>query len=295
MDRRNLLKLAGVSAAASAMGCVSNEKRVADPQSNPFKKSFVSWCYNKHWPLEKQIIEAKALGCTALELVKPDKWNLLKNAGLECNMVGSHGYVKGMNNKLHWDECFSKLRKSIENSSAAGFPNVISFTGFYDTTKQKGSVVDDETGRKNCIEAYKKIIGYAEKKNVKIQIEVLNSRVSESMKGHPGYSGDRVEYIADIIKAVGSPNLKILFDIYHVQVMQGDLITRIKENKDIIGHIHTAGCPGRGELDDKQEINYRAVFKALKDTGYREYVSHEFIPTREPRQGLIEAFNLCRV
>ena len=294
MDRRNLLKLAGVSAAASAMGCVSNEKRVVDSQSIPFKKSFVSWCYNKVWPLEKQIIEAKALGCTALELVKPDKWNLLKNAGLECNMVGSHGYVKGMNNKDHWAECQTKLRNSIDNASAAGFPNVISFTGFYDTTKQKGSVVDDETGKKNCIEAYKKIIGYAEKKNVKIQIEVLNSRVNESMKGHPGYSGDRVEYIADIIRAVGSPNLKILFDIYHVQVMQGDLIKRINENKDIIGHIHTAGCPGRGELDDKQEINYRAVFKALKDTGYREYVSHEFIPTREPRQGLIEAFNLCR-
>lgn len=295
MDRRNLLKLAGVSAAAAAAGCVSNGERLINPHSNPFKKSFVSWCYNKPWSLEKQIAEAVALGCTALEFVKPEKWDLLKKAGLECNMVGSHGYVKGMNNKLHWDECFSKLRKSIDAASAASFPNVISFTGFYDTREQKGSVVDDETGKKNCIEAYKKIIGYAEKKKVNIQIEVLNSRVKESMKGHPGYSGDRVEYIADIIKAVGSPNLKILFDIYHVQVMQGDLITRIKENKDIIGHIHTAGCPGRGELDDKQEINYRAVFKALKDTGYREYVSHEFIPTRDPRQGLIEAFELCRV
>ncbi len=293
MDRRDLLKLAGASVAATAAGCVSNE--TVELKENPFKKSFVSWCYNKVWPLEKQIAEAVALGCTALEFVPPKKWDLLKKAGLECNMVGSHGYVKGMNNKLHWNECFTKLRKSIDDASAAGFPNVISFTGFYDTTKQKGSVVDDETGKKNCIEAYKQIISYAEKKKVKIQIEVLNSRVNESMKGHPGYSGDRVEYIADIIKAVGSPNLQILFDIYHVQVMQGDLITRINENKDIIGHIHTAGCPGRGELDDKQEINYRAVFKALKDSGYREYVSHEFIPTRGPRQGLIEAFNLCRV
>lgn len=294
MDRRNLLKLAGAGAVASAVGCQSTEIK-ADSKENPFKKSFVSWCYNKVWPLEKQIAEAVSLGCTALEFIPPNKWDMLKKAGLECNMVGSHGYVKGLNNKMHWAECHKKLKDSIDNASAAGFPNVISFTGFYDTTKQKGSVVDDETGMKNCIEGYKKIIGYAEKKNVKIQIEVLNSRVVENMKGHPGYSGDRVEYIADIIKAVGSPNLKILFDIYHVQVMQGDLITRINANKDIIGHIHTAGCPGRGELDDKQEINYRAVFQALKDTGYREYVSHEFIPTREPRQGLIEAFNLCRV
>ena len=295
MDRRNLLKLAGASVAAGAVGCASNTERTICPKSNPFKKSFVSWCYNKVWPLEKQIEEAIALGCTALEFVPPKKWDLLKKGGLECNMVGSHGYVKGMNNKDHWAECETKLRNSIDNASAAGFPNVISFTGFYDTTKQGGSVVDDETGQKNCIEAYKKIIGYAEKKNVKIQIEVLNSRVNEKMKGHPGYSGDRVEYIADIIRAVGSPNLQILFDIYHVQVMQGDIITRINENKDIIGHIHTAGCPGRGELDDKQEINYRAVFKALKDTGYREYVSHEFIPTRDARQGLVEAFNLCCV
>ena len=294
MDRRNLLKLAGATVAASAVGCASNQNS-AEIKENPFKKSFVSWCYNKVWPLEKQIAEAVSLGCSAIEFVSPKKWDLLKKAGLECNMVGSHGYVKGLNNKDHWAECHSKLRKSIDDASSAEFPNVISFTGFYDTTKQKGSVVDDETGMKNCIEGYKKIMGYAEKKNVKIQIEVLNSRVNESMKGHPGYSGDRVEYIADIIKAVGSPNLKILFDIYHVQVMQGDLISRIKENKDIIGHIHTAGCPGRGELDDKQEINYKAVFQALKETGYREYVSHEFIPTREARQGLVEAFNLCRV
>lgn len=293
MDRRNLLKLAGASVAATAVGCASTEK--VELKANPFKKSFVSWCYNKVWSFEKQIEVALALNCTALELVPPKKWDLLKKAGLECNMVGSHGYVKGWNNKKHWAECERKLHESIDNASAAGFPNVISFTGFSDTTKQKGSVIDDETGKANCIEGFKKVIGYAEKKNVKIHIEVLNSRVNESMKGHPGYSGDRVEYIADIIKAVGSPNLKILFDIYHVQVMQGDLITRIKANKDIIGHVHTAGCPGRGELDDKQEINYKAVFQALKDTGYREYVSHEFIPTREPRQGLVEAFKLCRV
>ena len=293
MDRRNLLKLAGASVAASTVGCASGN--TSSLKENPFKKSFVSWCYNKVWSFEQQIQEAVALGCTALELVDPKKWDQLKKAGLECNMVRSHGFVKGMNNKLHWAECHSKLREAIDNASAAGFPNVISFTGFADTTKQKGSVIDPETGMKNSIEGFKKIIGYAEKKKVNINIEILNSRVDVAMKGHPGYSGDKVEYIAEIIEAVGSSNLKILFDIYHVQVMQGDLITRIKKHKDIIGHIHTAGCPGRGELDDTQEINYRAVFQALKDVGYREYVSHEFIPTREPRQGLIEAFNLCRV
>jgi hydroxypyruvate isomerase len=294
MDRRKLLKLSGATAAASTLAC-NSVSNAADNKENPFKKSYVSWCYNKVWSLEKQISEAVHFGCQGLELVAPKKWNLLKKSGLECNMVKSHTFVRGMNNKLHWDECFGKLRESIDNASAAGFPNVISFTGFADTTTSKGSKVHPEEGQKTCIEAYKKIIGYAEKKNVKIQIEVLNSRVKESMKGHPGYAGDTVEYIGEIIRAVGSPNLKILFDIYHVQVMQGDLIKRIHDNKDIIGHIHTAGCPGRAELDDTQEINYSAVLKALDDIGYREYVSHEFIPTRDPHQGLVEAFELCKV
>ena len=124
----------------------------------------------------------------------------------------------------------------------------------------------------------------------------MNSRDdSHPMKGHPGYQGDHVDYCIDIIRRVGSPRLKLLFDVYHVQIMDGDLIRRIHQCKDHIGHVHTAGNPGRGELDDRQEINYPAVMRTLVETGYSGYVGHEFIPTRDPRQGLRQAITVCGV
>ncbi|MGE3806337.1 MAG: TIM barrel protein, partial [Gemmataceae bacterium] len=126
-------------------------------------------------------------------------------------------------------------------------------------------------------------------------LEMLNSRVKEDMKGHPGYQGDHTDYCIDIIKKVGSPRLKLLFDIYHVQIMDGDIIARIKQYADYIGHVHTAGNPGRAELDDKQEINYPPIMKALVAVGYQGYVGQEFIPTRDATQGLTEAVKLCDV
>ena len=136
MNRRDLLKLSCATSAATLVGCSSVEK-----QESQFRKSFVTWCYNKHWTLEQQIMKAKFFGVEGLEFVPPKKWELLKSHNLECSMIGSHGYTKGMNNKLHWAECHDKLTTSINNASAAKFKNVISFTGFYDTSKQKGSVV----------------------------------------------------------------------------------------------------------------------------------------------------------
>jgi hydroxypyruvate isomerase len=156
--------------------------------------------------------------------------------------------------------------------------------------------IPDDVGARNCVEGFKKIVGHAEKKGVTLCLEMLNSRVADHpMKGHPGYQGDHVEYCVDILKAVSSPRLKLLFDIYHVQIMDGDVIRRIQRHFDWIGHVHTAGNPGRGELDEDQEIAYPAIMRALVKAGYKGYVGQEFIPTRDPWEGLKQAVTLCDV
>ena len=154
----------------------------------------------------------------------------------------------------------------------------------------------DEEAFDNCVTGLKKIAGHAEKQNVTICLEHLNTRDdSHPMKGHPGYQGDNVDAVADMLRRVGSDNVRLLFDIYHVQIMNGDVIRRIEECKDIIGHVHTAGNPGRGELDESQEINYPAIMQKLLAIGYKGYVGQEFIPTRDPFVGLREAVMLCDV
>jgi hydroxypyruvate isomerase len=182
----------------------------------------------------------------------------------------------------------AKTRETIDACAEYGFPSVIAFTGFRDG-------IGDDIGARNCVNGLKKIIGYAEKKRVNLCMEILNSRVDVEMKGHPGYQGDHTDYCMDIVMKVGSPRMKLLFDIYHAQIMDGDIISRIRQYKDYIGHYHTAGNPGRGELDDQQEINYPAIMKEIVKTGYEGYVGHEFVPTRDPLEGLTQAVALCDV
>src|SRR4029079_17276251 len=142
----------------------------------------------------------------------------------------------------------------------------------------------------NCVKGLKRLAIHAEMKGVTVCLEHLNTRDdSDPMKGHPGYQGDDLDFVAGVLRKIGSPRVKLLFDIYHVQVMHGDLIRRIEQTKDLIGPVHTAGVPGRGELDNTQEINYSAVIKKLVDVGYTGYIGQEFIPTRDPRAGLKQA------
>jgi hydroxypyruvate isomerase len=232
--------------------------------------------------------QAKRLGCTSVELVDPKDWPTLKKHDLVCAIAGSHWFDKGMNNPKYQEMCLAKMRTAIDACAEAGYPNVITFTGFRED-------IPDDAGIKNCVAGYKKIVGHAEKKKVTLCLEMLNSRVAEEMKGHPGYQGDHTDYCMDIIKQVGSPRLKLLFDIYHVQIMDGDVIRRIRQYADHIGHVHTAGNPGRAELDDKQEINYPPIMRALVEVKYAGYVGQEFIPTRDPVKGLEEAVTLCDV
>jgi len=236
---------------------------------------------------------ANKLGCKSIELIDPEEWPILKKHGLTCAIspipVEGPPFIKGFNNPKYHDMVIEATRKAIDVSAEFGCPNVISFTGYAED-------VSLEDGAKNCVEGYKKIIGHAEKKGVNVCLEMLNTRDdSDPNKGHPGYQGDHVDYCMDIIKKVGSPRMKLLFDIYHVQIMDGDVIRRVHECGDHIGHIHTAGNPGRGELDKNQEIYYPPIMEALLEIKYKGFVGQEFIPTRDPFKGLSQAVSLCDV
>jgi hydroxypyruvate isomerase len=234
------------------------------------KQSIVHWCFKPH-SVEEVAKAGVAMGVKSVELVGPENWPMLKQLGLTCAIAGSHGFAKGFAHQEEHAECLEKLRASIDASAAFGCPSVITFSGF-----RRG--ISTEEGQKNMIEGLKKIAGYAEDKKVTVCLEMLNSKVTEEMKGHPDYFCDKVEMAVEACKAVGSPFVKMLFDIYHVQIMQGDVITRLQKNIDYIGHVHTAGNPGRCEIDDQQEINYPAIIRALIATGYQGYLGQEFIP-----------------
>jgi hydroxypyruvate isomerase len=290
--RRHLLKTSALTAAVLASGRSMARAEPAKKPSTPaparINQSIVYWCFEKHWDVEKTCQIAKQLGCSSIELVEKQHWPLLKKNGLVCALTASHGFEKGMNNPKYQEMCIEEIRDSIDACAEFNFPNVITFTGFRED-------IPDDVGLKNCVEGYKRIVGHAEKKKVNLCLEILNSRVKTEMQGHPGYQGDHTDYCMDIIRQVGSPRMKLLFDIYHVQIMDGDIISRIREYKDYIGHYHTAGNPGRKELDDQQEINYRPIMEEIAKTGYEGFVGQEFIPTRDPLQGLREAVELCDV
>jgi hydroxypyruvate isomerase len=257
------------------------------------KQSIVYWCFEKYWDFPKAIEVAKQLGCGSIELADPKYYPLLKKAGLDCaiatiDMSPEPPFAQGFNNPKYHDRVIKATKASIDACADFGYKKVICFTGFAEG-------IPNDVGAKNCVEGFKKITPYAEKKGVTLCLEMLNSRDPVTMKGHPGYQGDHTDYCVDIINRVGSPNLKLLFDIYHVQIMDGDIIRRIRQLKDTIGHVHTAGNPGRGELDDKQEIAYRAIMEALVEIGYTGFVGQEFIPTRDPLVGLRQAVTLCDV
>jgi hydroxypyruvate isomerase len=290
MTRRDVLRAAGVAGVAAAGGTALLAAEPEGPAATKkrVKQSIVQWCYQKYWNIDEMCQFAKRLGCFSVELVDPKEWPTLKKHGLVCAIAPSHWFDKGMNNPKYHEMCIDKMRKSIDACAEYGYPSVITFTGFRED-------IPDDVGVKNCVAGYKKVVGHAEKKKVDLCLEMLNSRVAEEMKGHPGYQGDHTDYCMEIVKQVSSPRMKLLFDIYHVQIMDGDVIKRIRQYAEWIGHVHTAGNPGRGELDDRQEINYRPIMQALAEVGYKGYVGQEFIPTRDPAKGLREAVTLCDV
>lgn len=297
--------LANTAGLAGAAGLASLGKS-ADAEEDPdtatakavkngrIRQSIVHWCFEKTWDVPQTIQIAKQLGCVSVEIIPPKFFPLLKENGLVCaiapvDMSPDAPFVKGFNNPKYREKVLKATRDSIDACAEFGFPNVISFTGMSED-------IPNDVGAANCVDGFKQIVGYAEKKGVTLCLEMLNTRDdTHPMKGHPGYQGNHTEYCIDIIKRVGSPALKLLFDIYHVQIMDGDVIRRIHQHKEYLGHIHTAGNPGRAELDDKQEIAYKPIMEALIEVGYKGYVGQEFIPTRDPLAGLKQAVALCDV
>ena len=296
--RRSLFKGLGAGVTLGAFSSPAVSGLGENTQSRGVKRgrinqSVVSWCFANHWSVDETCRQAKRLGCKSVELLSSKHWGKLKKYGLTCAISGipveGKPFIKGFNNPDYHDWLVKATRQAIEESSEFGCPNVIAFTGYEENFSL-------EDGAKNCVNGLKKVASFAEKKGTTICLEMLNTRDgSDPNKGHPGYQGNHIDYCLDIVKKVGSPRVKLLFDIYHVQIMDGDVIRRIRECGDFIGHIHTAGNPGRGELDDKQEINYPPIMRTLLDIGYDAFVGQEFIPTRDPVEGLAEAVELCDV
>ncbi len=316
LNRRQLLQTAAGVTAAGALAWAGSKTKaesrpaVAYETKGRINHSIVHWCFADHWGVKETCRMANQFGCKSVELVGPDDWKTLKDHGLVCALARSHLFMQGMNCPKYQPGCIELIRKSIDACADAGFKTVITFTGYDHETgpwadganpdltliRAEMPPIPADEGIKNCVAGFKKIVGYAEKKKINLSLEMLNSRVSDHpMKGHPGYQGDHVDYCMEIINQVGSPRLGLLFDIYHVQIMDGDIITRINQCKEAINHVHTAGNPGRKELDETQEIYYPAVMRALADIGYKGFVGHEFIPTRDPAEGLLEAVKTCDV
>ncbi len=312
LNRRQLLRGATGIAAAGALAMTGTPRASARMRvrKGRIKQSIVSWCFADYWDLEKQCEIARQLGCQSIELIPPKQWLTLKDHGLQCAIAPSHLFVQGMNNPRYQPGCIELLKTRIDQCAEAGFKTVISFTGFAEESGDWNGgenpdlsrlpadrrKIEPDEGIENCVAGFKTIVGHAEKKGVNVAIEILNTRATDHpMKGHPGYQGDHVDYCMEIINQVGSPRLGLLFDIYHVQIMDGDIIRRIHQCGEAIHHVHTAGNPGRGELNDDQEINYPPCLKALLEIGYKGFVGQEFIPTIDPLKGLEQAVALCDV
>jgi len=283
--RQWLTGLAGAAAVTAVTGdrrkyLQAQEKRAIS--RGRIKQSVCRWCFNKI-PFEKLAAFSAQIGLAGLDLVGPQDWPILKKYGLICTMVSSHGIGKGLNRRENHEACLAKIRQSIESASEAGFPNVICFSG------NRGGL-DDEEGLKHCVSAVKQVVGLAEKKKVLLCMELLNSK-----RNHKDYMCDRTHWGVKLVRQVGSPHFKLLYDIYHMQVQEGDVIATIRESKEYIGHYHTAGVPGRHEFDETQELYYPAIMRAIAQTGFQGYVGQEFIPTRDPLTSLKEAVTMCDV
>lgn len=277
MKRRSFLAgsvaLAAVARVAPAVQPTTKTARIRQAASR--------WCYGG-MPLDALCEQAAAIGIAAIDLLDEPEWDVPKKHGLTCSMCnGPGGIDKGWNKLEHHDELVAKAERLLPKIAERGLANMIVFSG-----NRAGT--SDADGMRNCVAGFKRIAPLAEQVGVTLQIEVLNSR-----HDHADYQFDRVEWGVDVLKGVASPRLKILFDIYHVQIMQGDVIARIREHKAWIGHYHTGGVPGRHEIDDTQELNYPAICKAIVETGFDGFVSHEFVPARDPMTSLKQAFEIC--
>ena len=290
---KNLALGSAVGTAAMASGLVSHSANALNARANIKYKGNIShavsrWTYG-HLNVEELCQLVKALGFNAIDLVGPDDWPILKKYGIDSSMCnGAEPNLEdGFIHPEHHDDLTQRYLKHIDLVAAAGYKNLVWFAG-----NARG--MSKEQGLKNAIEGFKRIVPRAEEKGVILQLELFNSKVD-----HPDYMADTSAWGIALCKAIDSPNLKLLYDIYHMQIEEGDIIRTIEQNHQYFGHYHTAGVPGRHEIGENQELYYPAIAKAIVKTGFKGYLAQEFIPTPESNAGkaesLRQAIEICDV
>lgn len=286
MKRRDFIQLSAVAPLVSSplLSCA----QTAAPKTNTpisFQHSICRWCYN-NTPLEELADKAKDLGINSIELLHPEEWKVVQKRGINCAVgyANDMGLTKGFNDtKLH-AQLLEDYKRVIPMAAENGIPNVICFSG-------NGNGLSYEAGLENCAVGLEPVMKIAEKYNVNIIMELLNSKVD-----HIDYQCDKTSWGVSLVDKLGSDRFKLLYDIYHMQVMEGDIIATITKHKDYIAHFHTGGVPGRNEIDETQELNYTAIMKALKEYGFDGFVAQEYIPTWDkPFEALAKAVDICTV
>jgi hydroxypyruvate isomerase len=282
MSRRQALAATGAALTGSAFAPQRVPGRVV--QEGRLKQSVSRWCYASI-PLPELCTVLRDMGLTAVDLLEESEWEIARDHGLVCSMAygGAGTITDGLNLRSNHDTIVENLKQSLPKAARFGLPNVITFFG-----NRRG--ISDAEAISACVAALNRVKGLAEDHGVTLCVELLNSKVD-----HPDYQGDRTWFGREVVQSVGSPRVKLLYDIYHMQIMEGDIIRTIRENHEWIAHYHTGGVPGRHELDDSQELNWRAVARAIADSGFEGFLAHEFVPTRDPLTSLAEAVALCDV
>jgi hydroxypyruvate isomerase len=285
LTRREALGTLGAVAAATTLSpaaLLARSTTSATPASR-LKQSVSRWCYGRIH-LDDLCEAAKSIGYRSVELLDEADWPVPKKHGLECAMANGFGTIPvGFNRPDHHDKLVADAEVMIPKAAAAGVPNIVVFSG------NRAGLSDGE-GIANCIAGLKRITPTAERHGVTLCLEMLNSKVD-----HKDYQADHTAWGVQVVQGVASPRLKLLYDIYHMQIMEGDVIATIRANAQHIAHFHTGGVPGRAEIDDTQELNYRRVMQAIADLGFAGFVAQEFVPKRDPLTSLKQAFEICDV
>jgi len=290
LSRRRFLRasatsVAALGAGAAAFGAAALRASDATPSAGRLKQSVCRWTLPGTLPEVCQRV--RALGLKGIDLLYPDEWAVAHESGLTCSMGyasrRSHFIEDGFNDPRLHAMLIEELESAIPLAAKSGVPNLIAMFG----NRRGGS---DTEGIANCAAGLKKVAPVAQAHGVTVCVELLNSKVD-----HPDYQGDHTMFGAAVMEKVGSPRVKLLYDIYHMQIMEGDVIRTIRDHRQWIAHFHTGGVPGRHEIDGTQELNYHAVAGAIADTGFQGYVSHEFKATGEPYEALAEAYRICLV
>lgn len=282
-SRRAALK-AGLAATALGPLAEALHAQEAAATRKHIRQSACRWCYQQ-LSLDELCAAAAQMGLFGIDLLNPDEYDVPRRYGLICTMgrAGGGTIVEGLNRLEHHAAIEAGFRTNIPLAAKAGIPNVITFSG-----TRRG--MSDDEGARNTVIGFNRVKKIAEDNGVTICMELLNSKVN-----HPDYMADHTAWGVRVMEEVNSPNVKLLYDIYHMQIMEGDLIATITKNMQWMGHFHTGGVPGRHELDDHQEVQWDGVMRAIAGTGFKGYVAHEFVPTRDPLTSLREAVVRCDV